>query len=134
MQTGTLFATYEYPLAGSVEIGFGEGAAPREEEQWFHALGPVTVVVHSKVVLPLQTSSDAPALLSGLEEEGFGNMLVFANAPDFALFYPYRSLLGSRCPVPQGLQRLAYNVLTATLVYIDHEENLRWDLVNYQFW
>jgi hypothetical protein len=30
-------------------------------------------VVHSKVVLPLQASSDAPALLARLEEEGFDN-------------------------------------------------------------
>jgi hypothetical protein len=67
--TGTLVTTYDYSLAGSTEIGPGGGGAPRKQGQWFHALGPVAVVVHSKVVLPLQASSDAPALLAGLEEE-----------------------------------------------------------------
>ena len=86
--TGTLVTTYEYPLAGSMEIGLGGGAAPRKEGQWFHALGPVAVVVHSKVVLPLQASSDAPALLAGLEEEGVDNTLAVANSPDFGFSAP----------------------------------------------
>jgi hypothetical protein len=131
--TGTLYTTYEYPFAGSVEIGFGPDAAPREEGQFFSALGRVAVVVHSKVALPLQVSSHAPALLAQLEADGFERVLVFANASDFDLLFPYRSLLGQRCPVPQGLGSIAYNVLVATLVYLDHQENLRWDLVNYQF-
>ena len=35
-------------------------------------------------------------------------------------------ILRERCAVPQGLASIAYNVLTATLVYLDHQENLRW--------
>lgn len=131
--TGTLYTTYEYPLAGSIEIGFGPDAGPRGEGQFFSALGPVTVVVHSTVVDPIEASDDAPALLAELDGAGFGQVLVFANAPDFDLMYFYRSLLGERCPIPQGLGSIAYNVLTATLVYLDHQENLRWQLVNYQF-
>lgn len=131
--TGTLYTRYEYPFAGSVEIGFGPDAAPREEGQFFSALGRVAVVVHSKVALPVQASSDAPALLAELDAAGFERVLVFANVSDFDLLFPYRSLLGQRCPVPQGLGSIAYNVLVATLVYLDHQENLRWDLVNYQF-
>jgi hypothetical protein len=130
--TGTLYTTYEYPLAGSMEIGFGPAAAPRQEGQFFAALGPVAVVVHSKVDLPFERASDATALLDELGADGFDRVLVFANAPDFDLFFPYKSLLGSRCDVPQGLHSIAYNVLVATLVYLDHQENLRWDLVNYQ--
>lgn len=130
--TGTLHTTYEYPFAGSVEIGFGQDAAPRQEGQFFSALGPVAVVVHSKVDPPFHASGDAPALLAEFEADGFERVLVFANAPEADLLYPYRSLLGQRCPVPQGLESIAYNVLVATLVYLDHQENLRWDLVNYQ--
>jgi hypothetical protein len=90
--------------------------------------------VHSKVALPFQPAADAPNLLSELAGEGFDTVLVFANARDFELFYPYRSLLGASCPVPQGLGSIAYNVLIATLVYLDHQEALRWDEVNYHFW
>ena len=132
--TGTLHTTYEYPFAGSVEIGVGADGAPRGEGQFFTAFGRVAVVVHSKVVLPFHASSGAPHLLAELEEEGFDNVLVFANAPDLELLYPYRALLGQRCPVPQGLGSIAYNVLTATLVYLDHQEELRWGDVNYHFW
>jgi hypothetical protein len=132
--TGTLHTTYEYPLAGSVEIGFGGDGAPREEGQFFTAFGRVAVVVHSTVVLPFEPSGDAPDFLAELKEEGFDKVLVFANAPDFDLFASYRALLGRRCPVPQGLGSIAYNVLTATLVYLDHQENLRWADVNYHFW
>jgi hypothetical protein len=85
-----------------------------------------------QVALPLQPSSDASALLDELEAESFKRLLVFANASDFDLLYPYRSLLGQRCPVPQGLYSIAYNVLVATPVYLQHQEHLRWDLVNYQ--
>ena len=130
--TGTLYTTYEYPLAGSVEIGFGGDAEPRHEGQWFTALGRVAVVVHSKVVLPFEASTDAPTLLAEPESQGFDDVLVFANASDFDVFALYRSLLGQRCRVPQGLRSIAYNVLVATLVYLNHQEHLRWELVNYQ--
>jgi hypothetical protein len=131
--TGTLRTTYEYPFAGSIEIGFGPNVAPRDEGQWFPAFGPVAVVIHSKVELPFQPARDAPDILAALEAEGFKRVLVFANAPDFDLLFPYRTLLGERCPVPQGLQSIAYNVLVATLVYLDYQEHLLWDLVNYNY-
>jgi hypothetical protein len=131
--TGTLYTTYEYPLAGSVEIGFGQESAPRREGQWFNALGRVAVVVHSKVALPFHVSSESATFLADLGREGFDRILVFANASDFELFGPYRALVGQQCPVPQGLYSIAYNVLTATLVYMEHQEDLRWDLINYQF-
>ena len=131
--TGTLYTTYEYPFAASVEIGFGPDRAPRHEGQFFSALGPVAAVVHSKVALPFHASGDAPALLAELSADGFEQVLVFANSPELPLLQPYRSLLGQRCPLPQGLESISYNVLVATLVYLDHQENLRWDLLNYQF-
>jgi len=81
-----------------------------------------------------QTWPRFPDLLNELKAHGFDNVLVFANAPDLELLYPYRALLGQRCPVPQGLGSIAYNVLTATLVYLDHQEELRWGDVNYYFW
>jgi hypothetical protein len=131
--TGTLHTTYEYPFAGSVEFGVGADGAPRGEGQFFTAFGRVAIVVQGTAARPFEPSGDAPDLLAELEEEGFDQILVFANAPDFDLLYPYRALLGQRCRVPQGLGSIAYNVLTATLVYLDHQEDLRWDLVNYQF-
>jgi len=105
--TGTLVTTYEYSLAVSMEIGLGGGAAPRKQGQWFHALGPVAVVVHSKVVLPLQASSDAPALLAASRRKASTTPL-WLRTHRFRVFCPYRSLLGSRCPpVAQPSPRLS---------------------------
>src|SRR6202012_1554525 len=83
--TGTLHTTYEYPLAGSAEIGVSSNEEPRGEGQFFTAFGRVAIVVHSKVALPFQPATDAPNLLSELADEGFDTMLVFANAGDFEL-------------------------------------------------
>ena len=91
-------------------------------------------MVHSAAILPFEDSGDAPALLAELAADGFERVPVFANAPDFELFYPHRALLGQRCDVPQGHGSIACNVLVATPVYLDHQENLGWDLVNYQLW
>jgi hypothetical protein len=91
-------------------------------------------MVHSAAILPFEDSGDAPALLAELAADGFERVPVFANAPDFELFCPHRALLGQRCDVPQGHGSIACNVLVATPVYLDHQENLGWDLVNYQLW
>lgn len=131
--TGTLHTTYEYPLSGSVEIGFGGHGAPRSEGQFFPAFGQVAVVVHSTVAQPFEASDDTPAFLAELEAKGFEHVLIFANAPhQLELVVPYRQVLGQRCPLPQGLDSIAYNVLVATLVFLKHQENLGWGLVNYQ--
>lgn len=132
--TGTLHTTYEYPLADSVEIGVGGDGAPREEGQFFTAFGRVAVVVHSTVAQPIEPSREARELFADLEAEEFGTVLVFANAPDYDLFAAYRALLGGHGTIPQGLGSIAYNVLTATLVYLKHQEHLRWALQNYHFW
>lgn len=81
--TGTLHTTYEYPLAGSVEIGVGADGAPRGEGQFFTAFGRAAVVVHSTVVLPFEPSGDAPDLLAELADEGFDQMLVFRERAGF---------------------------------------------------
>ncbi len=60
-------------------------------------------------------------------------VLVFSNASDMEFLFPYRQTFGQRCDIPQGLSSLAYNVLTATLVYLEFQEDLRWSLVNYQY-
>lgn len=101
--TGTLFTTYEYPLAGSMEIGLGGGAAARKEGQWFHAHGPAAVVVHSKGLLPLQALQRCTSSPCGPRGGRLRQHPCVCERNRFRAFYPYRSLLGSRCPVPQGL-------------------------------
>ena len=43
----------------------------------------------------------------------------------------WRATLSPLVDVPQGLGSLAFNVLTATLVYMDYANRLRWNFVNF---
>jgi hypothetical protein len=132
--TGTLYTTYEYPFAGSIEYGFGgDESQPRDEGQWFSALGRVAVVIHSRIADPLEVSEGLPELLAEWDETGVNRVLLFSNASDMEYLFPYRQAFGTRCDVPQGLSSVAYNVLVATLVYMEFREHLRWKWINYQY-
>ena len=127
--TGTLWTTYEYVFAGSVELGFGPRAEPRNEGQTFTAIGKVAVVIHSRVGESIEPADGASVFIDQLVQDGYDRFLVFANCNDFDhhLLYPWRrEILSGRCNVPQGLRSLAYNVLMATLVYLDNVERLSW--------
>jgi hypothetical protein len=133
--TGTFWTTYEYIFAGSVELGFGPDVEPRMEGQTFRAFGRSMVVVHSRVANSIQPAEDVLEFVAELaDREGCENFLVFANCEDHAhnMLLPWRrSIFGGRTCVPQGLRSLAFNVLTATLVYLDNAENLSWKSLQY---
>ena len=134
MLTGTLHTTYEFPFAGSIEYGFGRDVSvPRSEGQWFSAIGRVAVVVHSKVADLFEVSERLPELLAEWDAAGIRRILVFSNASDMDIPIQYRKIFGKRCDVPQGLSSIAYNVLIATLVYMEFQEHLRWKWVNFQY-
>jgi hypothetical protein len=131
---GTLHTTYEYPFAGSIEYGFGEDVSePRSEGQWFSAIGRVAVVVHSRIADSIEPADDLPQVLAEWDDSGVERVLVFSNASDMEHLFPYRQTFGDRCEVPQGLSSIAYNVLVATLVFLDFQDELRWRWVNYQY-
>lgn len=130
---GTLHTTYEYPFAGSIEYGFRiDNSEPRSEGQWFSALGKVGVVVHSQVADPIEASPELSLLLEEWDSAGVKQVLIYSNDSDMSNLFRYRQLFGSRCDIPQGLSSIAYNVLVATLVFLDFEQDLRWKSINYQ--
>jgi hypothetical protein len=131
---GTLHTTYEYPFAGSIEYGFAdeEDREPRSEGQWFNALGKVGVVIHSHIAGPVNASPQLPPLLEEWDRAGVKKVLIFSNGSDMTSMFPYRKLFGQRCELPQGLSSIAYNVLVATLVFLDFAPELRWRTINYQ--
>lgn len=131
---GTLHTTYEYPFAGSIEYGHGPDlSAPRSEGQWFSAIGKVAIVIHSRIADAIESSPDLPQLLVELEADGVGHVLVFSNDDDMKNLYPYRQLFGTRNGVPQGLTSITYNVLVATLIFLQFQQDLSWTLLNYQY-
>lgn len=130
---GTLYTTYEYPFAGSIEYGFGIDTYPRSEGQSFSAIGRVAVVIHSHVANPIEASDELPLLLEEWDSAGVERVLLYSNDSDMENLVPYRQLFGTRCKIPQGLSSIAYNVLVATLVFLDFQHDLRWKSINYQF-
>lgn len=131
---GTLHTTYEYPFAGSIEYGFDTGnSEPRSEGQLFSAMGKVVVVVHSHVDGPIEAGPELSLLLKEWDMAGVEHVLIFSNDSDMANLFPYRQLFGRRCDIPQGLSSIAYNVLVATLVFLDFQQDLRWKTITYQF-
>lgn len=132
LQVGILHNTYEWIFQLSVEFGYSDPTEPRDEGQVFSALGTVAVLIHKTVPRRPRNSPAVTELIENLRQRGITRLLVFANAPDDDILGFYRVTFGTLCPVPQGLGSFAYNVLTCTLVYLDHRERLPFQWVNYQ--
>lgn len=127
---GTLYLTYEWTSPLFTEYGFDPGTEFRIESPPEYAHGEVLVVVHSDVGAPPKVTTDG--LVDELRNRGVTRSLVFLNSAemDSALFGAWRVALGNRT-IPQGLGSLAFNVLTATSVYLAFLEHIGWKYVNY---
>jgi hypothetical protein len=131
---GRLYLTYEWVSPLFTEFGYSPGTDFRIEARPNFAHGDVLVVVHSQPAdRPVRTEGLAE-LLSGLRQEGVSQALVFFNAPegDGALMGGWRSALEPVADLPQGLGSLAFNVLTATSVYIEFLDRIEFSFANYR--
>jgi hypothetical protein len=132
-RVGTLFLTYEWVNQMETQFGVGEGSRFRVEGPPNHVQGKVLVVVHSQVLAPPVANYESRAIVSDLIAEGFDCAMVFINAPqsDHRAWGAWRFALDPLVTLPQSLGSLAFNVLTATNVYLDYLDRLEWRLVNY---
>ena len=71
--------------------------------------------------------------INDLRGDGIHNLLVFANSDDIALIGTFLSVTrnGSVRCMPQLLPDLAYSLLTATVVYLEFRDAIRWKITNY---
>jgi hypothetical protein len=128
---GKLYLTYEWTNPLFSEFGYDAGSDFRLESAPEHAHGEVMVVVHSDVSGPPEPRGDLETFLEDLRTKGIGVLVFFNSAEaDAAVFGGWRRLFGL-AGTPQGLGSLAFNVLTATSVYLEFLERLTWDYVNY---
>lgn len=127
---GTLYLTYEWTSPLFTEHGFDPGSEFRLESSPEHAHGDVLVVVHSDIGAPPKVLDDG--LADELQSRGVKRSLVFLNSAemDSSLFGAWRVALGNNT-IPQGLGSLAFNVLTATSIYLEFLEHISWTYVNY---
>jgi hypothetical protein len=131
---GRLHLTYEWTTPLETEFGVGPESDFRIEARPHTAQGDVLVVIHSNVGGAPRPTSASEGLVEALQEEGLERALVLFNAPDLegSVFGGWRTTLPPMAGVPQGLGSLAFNVLTATSVYLEFLDVLRWRHLNFR--
>jgi hypothetical protein len=99
----------------------------------FRAFGRVGVLVHAHFKGRPKASADVAKGITELRALGAEQLLIFTNAEDHKVIGSYRAVAGELYSIPQGLGSLSYNLLTSTLVYLDHRSRIRWKLVQYRY-
>jgi hypothetical protein len=132
-RVGRLYLTYEWMSPLFTEFGFSPGSEFRIEAPPNFAHGDVLVVIHSQPIANPRQNQDVIRLIRELRQEGVGQALVFFNAPegDGGLFGGWRNTLEPLADIPQGLGSLAFNVLTATSIYMEFLDRVQLSLANY---
>ena len=136
LSVGRMYLTYEWTNQMFTEFLFDEDSDFRIEGRMFQVQGPCAVLVHSCG----GSYPDGPAVhrlgerLAG--EEGIKRLLVFANRQEDAgyvgSFFANVRGTGIEC-IPQQIGDLAFNLLTATSVYLDFRDKVSWRFVNYLY-
>jgi hypothetical protein len=131
---GRLYLTYEWISPLFTEFGYSPGTDFRIEAPPNFAHGDVLIVIHSEPTGHPSRNEEIAELVRELRQEGVRQALVFFNAPesDADLFGSWRHTLEPLGEIPQGLGSLAFNVLTATSVYIEFLDRLQLGLANYR--
>ncbi len=134
LSLGRMYYTYEWQPQLFTEFGFGPDDDFQIEGEVIHVQGPCAVLVHSKVVsYPDRDALNALAQRL-VTEEDTARLLVFANVGSddryFGSFFGGVRGTGLHC-IPQLLGDLAFNLLTATTVYLEFRDKITWRFVNY---
>jgi len=131
---GRLYLTYDWTTPLETEFGVGPDSDFRIEARPVSAHGDVMVVVHSVVTGAPSRNDAAQGLVEDLRDGGIQRALVFFNASDLdhALFGGWRTTLEPMVHAPQGLGSLAFNLLTATNVYLEFLDRISWRFANYR--
>lgn len=134
--SGRLHSRYEWTSPLLTQFGFDEHDPYRDESQPFHHQGDALVVIHSDVKDRPASSGRLADELTRLHNAGLEQGLVFFNASDGDAETVGSWRISALRPLvvqwPQGLGSLAYNVLTATNVYLEFADRLPWRLINIQ--
>lgn len=132
LTTGVLFNTLEWVFHMTTQFGVSSDDEFREEGKPLFAQGPVAVFVDGD-------PSSHPArdrlheFARRLEKNDIEQFLVFLNTAELGFVGSFRHGVREtavRC-MPHLLPELAYNLLTAPVVYLEFREAITWEWVNY---
>jgi hypothetical protein len=130
---GLMHYTYEWTHLLFTQFGYGPGGTFRIEGEPFFVQGPCAVLIHERVGRRPESGSGFSELGQRLRDEHqIGWLLVFANhGVDPGYVGASRQAASPLECMPQDLGSLAFNVLTATTVYLEFRERITWRYVNY---
>jgi len=138
LSTGTMCNTYEWVLQLTSEFGQDQGSDFRIEGAVHHVQGPCAILVHSRKESYPEPSAVLALATNLVTNRKIQRLLVFANVDCyedpgyFGSFFGGVRGSGLRC-VPQLLGDLAFNLLTATTVYLNFRDKISWSFVNYLY-
>jgi hypothetical protein len=131
LSLGVMYYTYEWIPQLFTEFGFDPDSDFRIEGDIEHVQGPCAVLIHSNKVSYPDPGSLEEFAQELVKTKGIRQLLAFVNDDDPAY---YGKVLGTdvEC-MPQILSDLAFNLLTATTVYLEFRDKITWRIVNYLF-
>ena len=132
---GRMHQTYEWTHPMFTEFGYDPDDRFRIEGTPLYVQGACAVLIHEQVVTHPGTGTGFSELARRLlNEHGVGQLLVFVNqATSLSGQYIGGCRTAARpleC-MPQDLGSLTFNLLVATIVYLEFREKISWRLVNY---
>lgn len=131
LMRGRMHSTYEWTHPMFTEFGHDNSEnVLRIEGQMLSIQGDCFVVIDSKGDGKPKNSRRFQAIA---KQHNIKQLLVFINKPmEPKTVGSYRNVVKPvECMVPQDLDSLAFNVLTATTIYLDFRDRLSWRYVNY---
>jgi hypothetical protein len=131
---GRMHYTYEWTHPLFTEFGYDPGETFRIEGEPYFVQGPCAVLIHELVgSLPGSGGGFSEVGKRLRDEHQIRWLLVFANqgTENGRYFGAGRQAASPLDCMPQDLGSLAFNVLTATTVYLEFRERITWQYVNY---
>jgi hypothetical protein len=132
LSIGRLYNTFEWVPQLFTEFGVGPSDDLRDEGTPEVVHGSTAVFVHGDSRSALDSARLAE-FVGELKAAGVPRLLVFANTDETSYIGSFSAAVRGtavRC-LPQRLSDLAYSLLTATVVYLEFRDAIRWKLINY---
>lgn len=135
LMLGRIYYTYEWVPQNFNEFGYDPDDDFRIEGEIIYVQGYCAILIHSNSVSHpnLEALKDFAEYLS--EAKNVTRLLVFVNSNDLAYFGSFFGGVrgtGLKC-MPQLLGDLAFNLLTATTVYLEFRDKITWRVINYLY-
>lgn len=132
LTTGVMHDTFEWSPQLFTQFGMNPGDLFRREGQPEYVQGPCAVLIHSNPT-QLLSGDNFESLRDYLHAQDAPRLLVFVNDQHDhyfgSYFAPFRQT-DIQC-MPHLLGDLAYNILTAPIVYLEFREHIQWDTVSF---